>query len=176
MFGRKASAEEVLKLFAQLSDEEKAKVLKGVQPKPEDERPAPESEKSGEENEVQGENEQTENIPAEGEEEAQESSDGITAKEGEGGAEQTEESVETDGGEEDPLTEENGEEVTAKLAERVSALEEALKGFEDLKARMEEFTAKQAENFGYKGRPFGERKSMEDMSADELKESILSGK
>ena len=176
MFGRKASAEEVLKLFAQLSDDEKAKVLEGVQPKQEDERPAPESEKSGEENEVQGENEQTENISAEGKEEAQEPSDGITAEEGEEGAEQTEESVETDGGEEDPQTEENGEEVTAKLAERVSALEEALKGFEDLKARMEEFTAKQAENFGYKGRPFGERKSMEDMNADELKESILSGK
>lgn len=184
MFGRKATAEEVMKLFAQLSDDEKSKVLEGLKkPDTEDETQIAEAEEhiegKGEENGTEDQTEKDvedesvgEQEHLDGNEDSQPAEERIAESEG---AEAADEAKEEAPAEEDTQTAENGEEVTAKLAERISALEEALKGFEKLKARMEEFTAKQAENFGYKGRAFGERRSMEDMSADELKEHILSG-
>ena len=62
MFGRKATAEDVMKLFAQLSDDEKAKVLDGLKkPETEDEAQIAEAEKHIEEKgEENGTKDQTE--------------------------------------------------------------------------------------------------------------------
>lgn len=188
MFGRKATAEDVMKLFAQLPDDEKEKVLAGLKrPDTEDEEQIAEAEKSikekGEENGTKDRTEKdvedesvSEQERLDGNENSQPVKERIAESEGTEEADKAEEKpVAEVSAEEDAQTAENGEEVTAKLAERVSALEEAMKVFAELKARMEEFTAKQAENFGYKGRPFGERKSWSDMNAAEMKEKILNG-
>lgn len=184
MFGRKATAEEVLKLFSALSDEEKAKVLEGVKPKTEDEEQIFEAEEHIEEKgEEDGTKDQTaqdiedesvgEQEKLDGNKTSESAEDVIDESEG---AEAAEEAAEPPAADNDAQTEENREEVVAKLAERLSAVESALKEFGELRSRMEEFTAKQAENFGYKGKSFGAKKDMQDMSADELKESILQGK
>ena len=64
----------------------------------------------------------------------------------------------------------NRDEVIQGLTDRVNALEEALKGFEELKALMEEYNAKNAERFGYKGKSDTEKKSFQDMTTEELAE------
>ena len=187
MFGKK-TAEDVLKLFSQLSEEEQAKVIAGLKkPETEDEAQISEAEEhieeKGEEDGTKGQTEKDvedesvgEQEHLDGNENSQPAEERIAESEGAEAAEEIkEEAAAEPPAEEDAQTAENGEEVTAKLAERVSALEEALKGFEELKARMEEFTAKQAGNFGYKGRPFGERKAWDDMNAAEMKEKILNG-
>lgn len=188
MFGRKATAADVMKLFAQLPDDEKAKVLDGLkQPETKDEEQIAEAEEhieeSGEENGTKDQTEKDiedesvgEQEHLDGNEDSQPAEERIAESEGEEAAEEAGEApAEEVPAEEDAQSAENGEEVIAKLAERVSALEEALKGYDELKAQMEDFTAKQAEKFGYKGRPFGERKSWDDMNAAEMKEKILNG-
>lgn len=82
----------------------------------------------------------------------------------------------------DGVAEQNGKEadnrneVVERLADRVSALEETLKGFSALKEKMDEYVGRQEKAFGMGGKVIGGgSKNMEDMSADELKKSILSG-
>lgn len=183
MFGRKATAEDVLKLFSTLTDEEKAKVLDGVKPKTEDETQIAEAEENMEEKgEENGTKDQTaqdiedesvgEQEKLDGNETSESAKDVIDESEG---AEAADETAEQPVADDDGQSAENEKEVLAKLAERLGAVESALKEFGELKSRMEEFTAKQAENFGYKGKPFGAKKDMQDMSADELKDHILQG-
>lgn len=69
----------------------------------------------------------------------------------------------------------NRDEIIKQVTDRVGALEQAVKGLLELKDKMEDYTRKQEESFGLKGRAAGGKKDMADMSADELKSAILSG-
>lgn len=71
--------------------------------------------------------------------------------------------------------EDNRDEVVQRLTDRVGALEETVKSLSELKDKMEDYTRKQEESFGLKGRSIGGKKDMTDMTADELKSAILSG-
>ena len=72
--------------------------------------------------------------------------------------------------------EDNRNEIIERLTDRVSALEEALKQFGTLKEKMDEYVGRQEKAFGMQGKVVGgSSKSMEDMSADELKNAILRG-
>lgn len=177
MFGKK-TAEDVLKLFSQLPDEEKAKVLDGLKkPDTEDEEQVAEAEEHIEEKgEEDGTKDQTaqdvedesvgEQEKLDGNEDSQAAKDRIDESEG---------TQAYDEAKEDERTEENRSEVLEGLTSRVSAIEEALKELNSLKEQMKDYAAKNAERFGYKGTPFGAQKSMDDMSADELKNKILHG-
>ena len=178
MFNKK-TADDVLKLFEQLSEEEKAKVMTSIKkPDTTDEKQIAKAEKDmeakGEENGTKDQSAKDILDESVGE---QEHLDGN--KDSQSAKDRVDESVGAEAADmskaEDKQTKDNEAKAAEMLAERVSALEEKLKGFDELKARMDEYTAKQAEKFGYKGKPFGERKSMEDMTADELKQTILSG-
>lgn len=70
----------------------------------------------------------------------------------------------------DPVSEDNGAEMLKGLTDRVTALEESIKGINELKAKIDEFTAKQAEKFGYSSNPDGPGKDINEMSAAELAE------
>ena len=180
MFGKK-TADDVLKLFAQLPEEEKAKVMASMkQPDTTDEKQIAKAE---EDMDAKGEEDGTKDQTAKdvldesvGE---QEHLDGD--KDSQSAKDRIEESVGAEAADiakkadTDEQAEENEKEATSKLAERVSALEEALKGFNELKARMEDYNKKQAEKFGYKGGSLGEKKDIHDMTADELKHSLLHG-
>lgn len=135
MFGKK-TAEDVLRLFSQLSDEEKAKVLDGLN-QPEVEEPPAETEEQPEENtEENGTPDQTAE-PAEGESgKEQEPTDG-----GEDSPPVAqEETVKSESAEEvappateppaEPAAEVDYGEVTQALAARISSLEEKLSAME----------------------------------------------
>ena len=177
MFGKK-TAEDVLKLFSQLPDEEKAKVLDGLKkPDTEDEEQVAEAEEHieerGEEDGTKDQTAQDVEDESVGEQEKLDGNeDSQTAEER---IEESEGTQAYDEAKEDERTEENRSEVLEGLTSRVSAIEEALKELNALKEQMKDYAAKNAERFGYKGTPFGENKSMDDMSADELKNKILHG-
>ena len=77
---------------------------------------------------------------------------------------------------EDSVKNDNRNEIIKSLTDRVNALEESLKDLAALKEKMDEYARKQAESFGLSGKVIGgNSKNMEDMSADELKNAILSG-
>ena len=182
MFGKKATAEDVMKMFSALPDEEKKKFLDGVKPTTEeqiDEAKADIAEKGADSqtekdriDESVGEQERED-----GNEDSQDAKDRVDESEGMQEAEEKheEESAEDESAEHSDKTEENREDVMQRLSDRVTALEEGIKALNELKAQMEEYSAKQADSFGYKGRAAEERKNMQDMSADELKKHILSG-
>lgn len=184
MFGRKATAEDVMKLYSALPDEEKARFLEGVKPKTEDEKQIAEAETDiAEKGEEEGTKDQTEQDVEDESVGEQEHLDGNKTSEPaeeviaeSEGAEAAEEAPQEAAPEADAKTQENREEVFDKLAERVSALETALQEFSDLKSTMEAYTAKQADSFGYNGKVSGGNKSIDDMSAEELKDHILQGK
>ena len=177
MFGKK-TAEDVLKLFSQLPDEEKAKVLDGLKkPDTEDEEQVAEAEEHieerGEEDGTKDQTAQDVEDESVGEQEKLDGNeDSQTAEER---IEESEGTQAYDEAKEDERTEENRSEILEQLTTRVSAMEEALKELNELKEQMKDYAAKNAERFGYKGTPFGTQKSMDDMSADELKNKILHG-
>ena len=70
----------------------------------------------------------------------------------------------------DTVSADNSAEMIKGLTDRVTALEESLKGINELKAKMDEFAAKQAAKFGYKSNPDGAEKDIHDMSTAELAE------
>ena len=70
----------------------------------------------------------------------------------------------------DTVSADNSAEIIKGLTDRVTALEESLKGINELKAKMDEFAAKQAAKFGYKSNPDGAEKDIHDMSTAELAE------
>ncbi len=177
MFGKK-TAEDVLKLFSQLPDEEKAKVLDGLKkPDTKDEEQVAEAEEHieerGEEDGTKDQTAQDVEDESVGEQEKLDGNeDSQTAEER---IEESEGTQAYDEAKEDERTEENRSEILEQLTTRVSAMEEALKELNELKEQMKDYAAKNAERFGYKGTPFGAKKSMDDMSADELKNEILHG-
>ena len=149
---KKVTAEQVAKLIEQLSDEEREKLFEHL---------------SGEEQPEEAAEEKPEEV-AEGTEAGEEQPEADT--------EPTEEAAEEHEEEPDKQTAENRDEVIQGLTERISALEETLKEFSTLKEKMEEYTKKQADSFGLGGKSVGGvNKDMKDLSADELKNRILSG-
>ena len=183
MFGKKTTAEDVMKLFSTLPDEEKKKFLAGVKPTTEeriDEAKADIAEKGPDSqtekdriDESVGEQEKLD-----GNEDSQTAKDRVDESEGMQAAEQAHEETETaqeESEEHSDKTEENRDEIMQKLVSRVTALEEGLNALNELKAQMEEYSAKQADSFGYKGKAAEGKKDMKDMTADELKKHILSG-
>ena len=83
-------------------------------------------------------------------------------------------SAEAQGEELNAVEEENKEDVSVQLAERVSALEQELAELKELKEKMEEFTKMQADKFGYQGDIPGAKKGYGEMSADELRKELSS--
>lgn len=182
MLFKKTTAEELLKLFSQLPDEEKARFLEKAKP-----TTGEQVEKAEEDIAEKGPDSQTEKDridesvaaqeKADGNEDSQDAKDRVDESMGEEAAEAEEatapEEAPAEEAPEPDAVSDNRDQVLEALAERVNGLEEALKGLEDLRAQMEEYTAKQAETFGYKGRVHGGEKDIQDMSADELKNHIL---
>ena len=171
LFNKKLSLEEILKAIEGLSEEEKAQVKAKME----------------------------ENVPTEEEpkvdnvEEQVDSTEEVTEEPKEVGIEEpveepsieepTEPSIEPQPeGEIQPKTEElngveqeNKEDAMSALVERITALEEKLAQFDELKGLMEQFTKKQADSFGYKGAVPGAKKDIHEMSASELKQKMLNG-
>lgn len=75
----------------------------------------------------------------------------------------------------DEEADEHGAEIIKALTDRVIALEDGMKTLKALQERMEEYDARNAENFGYLGKPGDKQQDIAEMSASELKEKMLSG-
>ena len=73
----------------------------------------------------------------------------------------------------DPVEEDNTAEMVKALTDRVNALEATINELSELKKQMDEYVNKQKETFGYRSEGGGARKNYDDMTADELKHSIL---
>jgi hypothetical protein len=176
LFGKKLSLEEILKAIEGLSDEEKAQVKAKMEEKPVEE-PIEEGqevvEKQVDNQETTEETEQTEEVAQEVEEPVEEPTENVETPNEEPTEEQPEIPAETE--ELNPIEEGNKDEVIQGLTERLTALEEKLAQFDELKGLMEEFTKKQADSFGYKGAIPGAKKDIHEMSASELKEKMLNG-
>lgn len=170
LFGnKKLSLEEILKGIDNLSEEEKAQVLAKVQKTEtaETEAETPEeTQVESEQTKEQGEEstEQTEEVEESVEAEETAETDGEPVEQVEETPEQTEEPA----NEVDPTEEKNREDVMAGLVQRVSELEQKFSALEALKEKMDEYTKKQAEKFGYSGSTPGAKKDYSEMSADEM--------
>ena len=70
----------------------------------------------------------------------------------------------------DTVSADNTAEMIKGLTDRVTALEESLKGINELKEKIDAFATKQAAKFGYKSNPDGAEKDIHDMSTAELAE------
>lgn len=70
----------------------------------------------------------------------------------------------------DTVSADNSAEMIKSLTDRVKALEESLKGINELKEKIDAFATKQAAKFGYKSNPDGAEKDIHDMSTAELAE------
>lgn len=183
MFGKKTTAEDVMKMFSALPDEEKKKFLDGVKPTTEEQIDKAKADIAEKGPDSQTEKDRIDESVGEqehedGNEDNQTAKDRVDESEGMQEAEEkheAEDSMEEEAAEHSDKTEENREDVMQRLSDRVTALEEGIKALNELKAQMEEYSAKQADSFGYKGKAAEEKKSMQDMSADELKKHILSG-
>lgn len=77
-------------------------------------------------------------------------------------------------GEADPEKADKTAEVLKGITDRLGALEGVISELTELKEKMDEYVKKQEESFGYKS-DFGSdgNKSMDDMSAEELKHKLL---
>ena len=177
LFKRKYTLEEIIEGFNSLSNEEKEQIrrqINGENSGEADKEPAPEepvietpTKEAPEENDNQAED--IPNPPTE-----------------EGAEDNAEGNVEepTDAPTESPATEteseneqelENAAKMIQALTERVNTLESSLSAFNDLKAKMEEYTKKQEERFGYHSNTQGEHEDLDNMSADELSAKIRHG-
>lgn len=183
MFGRKTTAEDVMKLFSALADEEKKKFLDGVKPTTEEQIDEAKTD-IAEKGEVRRteENRINESVGEQEHEDGEDDSqtedgfkDEFDAMQDAEGKREIEETLTERSAEHSDKIEANRDDVMLRLSDRVTALEEGIKALNELKAQMEEYSAKQADSFGYKGRAAESNKSMQDMSAAELKKHILSG-
>ena len=177
LFGKKKlSLEEILEGIKTLSDEEKAKALAAMQ--------------GGDNTEEAKEEVETEVEPTEGEEVTEEKVEEEVKEQPV--AEPTEEPATEEPTEEvteetadvvlpegesatDEMAEDNRDQIIHQLSDKVNELSEQIKGLLDLKALMEEYTGKQAESFGYKGKVLGAKKDYQDMSTEELKAHAIKG-
>lgn len=181
LFGKKKlSLEEILEGIKALSDEEKAKVVASAQgeakPEPvETEAPVEDAgveDANGEEMVEETATEEVAEEPA---------TEPVTeeATETETVEETTEESADVVLPESesatDEMAEDNRDQIIHQLSDKVNELSEQIKGLLELKSLMEEYTGKQAESFGYKGKVLGAKKDYKDMSTDELKAHAIKG-
>ena len=185
LFGKKKlSLEEILEGIKALSDEEKAKVVASVQgeanPDPvETEAPV---EDAGVED-ANGEEVVDEKVEETATEEVAEepANEPVTeeATETEAPTEPVEESADVVLPESESATDEmandNRDQIIHQLSDKVNELSEQIKGLLELKTLMEEYTGKQADSFGYKGKVLGAKKDFKDMSTDELKAHAIKG-
>ena len=171
LFGKKKlSLDEVLELVNTLTPEEKAQVKAKMEDldKAEDEREIDKiEEKKSNDNEIKDEkgeevNEESEEIGKDVDEVEE------TIKEESPEVEEKEEDQEDLG----EVEEENKEEILSTLTNRVTELENQVKELLEIKAKMDEFTTKQREKFGYKGSLPNSRKDYRDMSSAELSKEL----
>lgn len=181
LFGKKLTPlEEIRKIYEKLSDDEKEAFKKSLTPEETTEETKTEEEVK---EETKPGEEATEEVEQAATEESSETENAETTEatdEESSEVETTEEQKEEVPAPTEETTEvteeisdeqaDNRDEVIQGLTDRVNALEEALKGFDELKQTMEEYNAKNAEKFGYRGKSDTEKKSFQDMSTDELKE------
>lgn len=73
----------------------------------------------------------------------------------------------------DPVEQDNTAEMIKALTDRLDAVEALVGELNELKTAMDEYVSKQKDAFGYRSEASGQRKSYEDMTADELKHHIL---
>lgn len=197
MFGKKNNAEDLIKLFSALSDEEKQKFLTGIgeskgEP-PKEETATPHADVAPTEG-TEEVTEPTEEAPAEPTAEPAEVAD-------DGNTDGQPEEAQPNEGQEDeqpaapnepPMAEpqqgeqsnedavagqthENLAEIVQGFGQRLSALEAEIQGFAALKERMEDYTRKQEAQFGYKPGVDSTSEDIQSMSADELRKKILNG-
>lgn len=183
MFGKKkeeskpSTLEEVRKAYENLSDDDKKSFHQSIADRVHESIAAQERE-HGQEDSQSAEAREHEALGAEhadGESDASElhEKDNTPEEKAEDKADEAKsaEAQEDNGKEKDNLNE-----IIKSLTDRISALEESSKDFGALKEKMDEYTRKQAESFGLSGKVIGgSSKNMEDMSASELKDAILSG-
>lgn len=185
LFKKRLSLNEILKAISALSPEDKEKVRAAAESEaPAEEAPAEDAAKAEEETPaanteaVSDGGESIEEVAKDSDEEPQdtegtESTDPTT--------EASSESVEADAEEardetvQDEEADDHSAEIIKALTDRVIALEDGMKTLKALQDRMEEYDARNAEKFGYHGKPGDKRQDISEMSASELKEKILSG-
>lgn len=161
IFGKKLTLDEILKAVATLDEEEKAKVLETLQPT---EEPTEVEEVKEEPTEEVQEEETTEEVAEEPEMETEE----LTEEQ------QPTEEVEqaTDDTALEQKAEENSAEIIKGLTDRVAELESKISGLDELielKGQMQDYIDKQKKQFGYEGGLIGEKKSIGEMSTEDLK-------
>ena len=185
LFGKKKlTLDEILEGIKSLSEEDKAKALAAMQG---EEKAAPtEMEPQAEPTEgeeVKEEKAEETEEPEKVEEPATESETEEVAEPTEVEAQPTEEVVEEGAdvvlpeGESatDEMAEDNRDQIIHRLSDKVNELSEQIQGLLELKTLMEEYTGKQAESFGYKGKVLGAKKDYKDMSTEELKAHAIKG-
>lgn len=185
LFKRHLTLDNLLKAIAALSPEDKEKVRAAIDKDAEE--PAPDADGAGTDAETPAGNDEPlsgsdENTPEEAE--AQGDGDGTDdpPETAEPAASDASEEVESEAAEahdetvQDEEADEHGAEILKALTDRVIALEEKMQTLTELRERMEEYDTRNAEKFGYKGKPGDKLRDFDDMTADELKEKILSGK
>ena len=178
LFNKKLSLEEILKSIEALSEEEKAELIAKMQEGETTEEAETVEETSTEETnegeEVVEETEEVTEAPAEEvpTEEAP-TEEVVEETPAEAPVEETVDATPTEPEQGLNQVEENNQaDVMQQFTDRLSALEEKLASFEELKARMEEYTQKQADKLGYKGSIPSGKKDYKDMSADELSREL----
>lgn len=185
---KKLSLDEILEGINNLSDEEKAKVKTKMEDlyKAEDEREIDKIEKDkAEDSETKDEkseevNEESEEIGKdvnEVEEEVETSESEETDKAEETEDEAVPEVIETEENEvvdANEVEENNEHEVINLLTSRVIELEKFVESVQPLLDRMNEYTTKQAKQFGYEGEIPGAKKDFRDMSTEELSKHLRS--
>lgn len=178
LFGKKKfTLEELLKGVQDLSTDEKAQfldALKGMNESKEEvveEEKVEETEAVVEDVEKVDDNQEAETVEEE-----------ITPEQGEEVIEETDvdkteetASFSEEESARDEMAEDNRDEIIHQLTEKVNALEEGMKEMHELKSLMEEYTKKQADQFGYKGNLLGAKKDYSEMSTEELKARQMKG-
>lgn len=176
LFGKKKlTLDEIIEGINGLSEEEKAKALEAMQGKTETSENDVEPTKSEvEQTEESGEVEDAVEETAEQTEGAED-----TQTEAAPETEVSEETAETNFNEgesaTDKMANDNRDEIIHRLIEQVNTLSEQVKSLLELKTLMEDYTSKQADNFGYKGNVLGAKKDYKDMSTEELKAHAMKG-
>lgn len=175
LFGKKKrSIDELIEDIAELSEDEKSKLLamlngeNQAEEQPVEEEPVEEVSEEVEQEELVEETPkeevQSEPVEQEGKEEPVQQEE-----------ENAEEVLPESESATDEMANDNRDEIIHQLVDKVNGLSEQIKGLLDLKELMEEYTSKQADNFGFKGNVLGAKKDYKDMSADELKAHVMKG-
>ena len=187
LFGKKKlTLDEILEGIKTLSDEEKSKALASLQGEqnPEAETDVENAVENNEGEEVKDEvveeqvdeptEEVTEEPVAKPAVEPGEDAEGVKEPT-DPQPEQADATLEQGESATDEMANDNRDEIIHQLTDKVNELSEQIKGLLELKSLMEEYTGKQAENFGYKGNILGAKKDYKDMTTEELKAHAIKG-